>query len=47
MRNGNYVSRGKHNRMSWDSDYSEDVEYTEECLRVRCALVSRRAVDRW
>ena len=27
---GSYVSRGEHNRMSWDSDYSEDVEYTED-----------------
>jgi len=30
---GSYISRGEHNRMSWDSDYSEDVEYSEECLR--------------
>jgi hypothetical protein len=30
---GSYVSRGEHNRMSWDSDYSEDVEYTDDCLR--------------
>jgi hypothetical protein len=31
--NGNYVSRGNHNRMQWDSDYSEDVEYGEDCMR--------------
>jgi hypothetical protein len=37
--NGNYVSRGNHNRMSWDSDYSEDVEYTEECMRSPVRLV--------
>src|SRR5687768_15582594 len=30
---GNYVSRGQNHRMSWDSDQSEDVEYTEECMR--------------
>ncbi|MDP9178804.1 MAG: HEAT repeat domain-containing protein [Gemmatimonadota bacterium] len=30
---GSYVSRGSHNRMSWDSDQSEDVEYTEECMK--------------
>ena len=28
---GNYISRGNHNRMSWDSDYSEDVEYSDDC----------------
>jgi hypothetical protein len=41
--NGSYVSRGSHNRMSWDSDYSEDVEYTEECMRspVRVVLEKR------
>jgi hypothetical protein len=31
--NGNYVSRGNHNRTQWDSDYSEDVEYAEDCMR--------------
>ncbi|HUQ20656.1 MAG TPA: HEAT repeat domain-containing protein [Gemmatimonadaceae bacterium] len=30
---GNYVSHGPNNRMSWDSDYSEDVEYSEDCVR--------------
>lgn len=30
---GNYVSRGHNHRMSWDSDQSEDVEYTEECMK--------------
>jgi hypothetical protein len=30
---GSYVSRGQNHRMSWDSDQSEDVEYTEECMR--------------
>ena len=28
---GNYISRGNRNRTSWDSDYSEDVEYADEC----------------
>jgi len=37
--NGNYVSRGNHNRTSWDSDYSEDVEYTEECLHTPVRVV--------
>lgn len=37
--NGNYVSRGRNNRMSWDSDYSEDVEYTEDCMRSPVRLV--------
>jgi HEAT repeat protein len=37
--NGNYVSRGNHNRMSWDSDYSDDVEYTDECMRSPVRLV--------
>ena len=27
---GNYISRGN-SRMNWDSDRSEDVEYTEDC----------------
>src|SRR5207237_8932350 len=31
--NGNYVSRGTDNRMSWDSDYSDDVEYTDDCMQ--------------
>jgi hypothetical protein len=31
--NGNYVSHGTNNRTSWDSNYSEDVEYTDECMR--------------
>jgi hypothetical protein len=30
---GSSISRGVQNRMSWDSDYSEDVEYSEDCLR--------------
>jgi len=31
---GSYISHGnRNNRMSWDSDWSEDVEYTEECMR--------------
>lgn len=32
---GNYVSHlnRTNNRMSWNSDWSEDVEYTEECMR--------------
>jgi hypothetical protein len=30
---GSYVSRGEHNRMTWDSDYSEDVEYTDDCMK--------------
>ena len=37
--NGNYVSHGGNNRMSWDSDYSADVEYTEECMRSPVRLV--------
>ena len=37
--NGNYVSRGGNNRTSWDSDYSDDVEYTEECMRSPVRLV--------
>jgi len=37
--NGNYVSHGKNNRMSWDGDYSEDVEYTEDCMRSPVRLV--------
>jgi len=37
--NGSSISRGSHNRMSWDSDYSEDVEYTEECMRSPVRLV--------
>jgi hypothetical protein len=28
---GNYISRGRNSRMNWDSDQSEDVEYTEDC----------------
>ena len=28
---GNYISRGGNSRMNWDSDRSEDVEYTEDC----------------
>lgn len=28
---GNYISRGNNSRMNWDSDRSEDVEYTEDC----------------
>lgn len=36
---GSYVSRGSHNRMSWDSDYSEDVEYTDECVTGPVRLV--------
>ncbi|MFN2602277.1 MAG: HEAT repeat domain-containing protein [Gemmatimonadaceae bacterium] len=41
--NGNSISRGNHNRMSWDSDYSEDVEYTDECMRspVRVVLLKQ------
>lgn len=30
---GGYISHGGNNRMSWDSDYSDDVEYSEDCLR--------------
>jgi hypothetical protein len=30
---GSYVSRGEHNRMQWDGEYSEDVEYTDDCLK--------------
>jgi hypothetical protein len=30
--NGGYVSHGNRSRMSWDSDYSDDVEYTEDCM---------------
>src|SRR5689334_2761096 len=30
---GGYISHGGNNRMSWDSDYSEDVEYSEDCIR--------------
>lgn len=37
--NGNYVSHGRNNRTSWDTDYSEDVEYTEECMRSPVRLV--------
>jgi hypothetical protein len=37
--NGNYVSRGRNNRTSWDSDFSEDVEYTDECMRSPVRLV--------
>ena len=37
--NGNYVSHGNNNRTQWDSDYSEDVEYTEECMRSPVRLV--------
>lgn len=37
--NGNYVSHGKNNRTSWDGDYSEDVEYTEDCMRSPVRLV--------
>lgn len=37
--NGNYVSHGRNNRTSWDSDYSEDVEYTDECMRSPVRLV--------
>ena len=36
---GNYVSHGRNNRMSWDSDYSEDVEYTEDCVTGPVRLV--------
>ena len=36
---GSYVSHGRHNRMSWDSDYSEDVEYTEDCVTGPVRLV--------
>src|SRR5678816_2424474 len=36
---GSYVSRGRNNRMSWDSDYSEDVEYTEDCVTGPVRLV--------
>jgi hypothetical protein len=36
---GNYVSRGNRNRTQWDSDWSEDVEYTEECMRSPVRLV--------
>jgi hypothetical protein len=38
--NGSYISRGNNNgRMSWDSDYNEDVEYTDECLKSPVRLV--------
>jgi len=37
--NGNYVSRGNHNRTSWDSDYSDDVEYADECMHSPVRLV--------
>jgi len=37
--NGNYVARGNHNRTSWDSDYSEDVEYTDDCMHSPVRLV--------
>ncbi len=36
---GSYVSHGSHNRMSWDNDYSEDVEYTEDCVTGPVRLV--------
>ena len=41
--NGNYVSRGNHNRTSWDTDYSEDVEYTDECMHSPVRLVLRKS----
>lgn len=40
---GSYISRGKHNRMSWDSDWSDDVEYTEECMRSPVRLVLEKS----
>ncbi len=40
--NGNYISRGTHNRMSWDSDYSDDVEYTEDCMKSPVRLVVQK-----
>jgi hypothetical protein len=41
--NGNYVSRGGgHNRTSWDSDYSEDVEYLDDCMHSPVRLVLQK-----
>jgi hypothetical protein len=37
--NGNSISRNNNSRMSWDSNYSEDVEYSEECGRSPVRLV--------
>lgn len=44
--NGNYVSRGNHNRTSWDGDYSEDVEYTYECMHSPVRLVLQKSGGR-
>ena len=41
--NGNYITRGNHNRMSWDSDYSEDVEYSDECAISPVRLVLQKS----
>jgi hypothetical protein len=36
---GSYISRGKNSTMNWDSDRSEDVEYTEDCALSPVRLV--------
>lgn len=36
---GTSIGRGKNQRMSWGSDYSEDVEYTEFCSESPVRLV--------
>jgi hypothetical protein len=36
---GSYISRGRNSTMNWDSDRSEDVEYTEDCALSPVRLV--------
>ncbi len=36
---GTYISRGRHSTVNWDSDHSEDVEYSQDCYQSPVRLV--------